>query len=384
MKGGTLLLLLYVLDRIGAFKELRKYLYSLEKVRMLVGIVPLVTSRSGWKFTHTDLHELDLTGKTTIVTGSNIGLGYWTAKHLASRGATVILACRSMAKATAAAAQMHQELTIEKREGMPHEQGVVECIELDLASFESIKRFAECFASKYPVLDALILNAGVVMPAFNLTDEGLECQMGVNHVGHSFLTRLLLPLMKTKPGSGKGLEPASIVVLSSQTHANANSQTLKRSLVLGTVTKQEYKAPEWYANSKLANILFSKQLAKEVGGSAEERSVIVNSLHPGVVFTMAGRHVLEKMNKKINLGIDNWFTLYKLLHGIMWHPKDAALSSVYLAFGKGILAEKVTGCYFHPIGYQLKPSTKAMDSELQEEIWTKTVSLIATLEEKYK
>ena len=133
-----------------------------------------------------------LKGKIAIVTGSNIGgIGFSTARELARKGATVILACRSLDKGMEAQALITKEL--EFVDGA----GKAEYIQLDLTSFNQIQQFSRTFKSKYRQLDMLILNAGVVMCPYEETLDGFEMQLGVNYLGHFLLTKLLMKMIKS-------------------------------------------------------------------------------------------------------------------------------------------------------------------------------------------
>ena len=132
----------------------------------------------------------DQTGRLALVTGASSGLGLETARALASHGATVVLGCRSRARAEAA----RQEL-------LPTATGPIDLLDLDLADLESVDRAAAAMAERYGRLDLLINNAGVMAPPRRLTRQGFELQFGTNHLGHFALTRALLPLLQRRPGA---------------------------------------------------------------------------------------------------------------------------------------------------------------------------------------
>ncbi|MHA2272132.1 MAG: SDR family NAD(P)-dependent oxidoreductase, partial [Candidatus Hodarchaeales archaeon] len=131
----------------------------------------------------------DLSGKTAVVTGANSGTGLQAAKVLASKGAEVIMACRSMEKGEAAAGEIREE----------YPDTTVKVMQLDLADLSSVRSFAEEFNQTYSSLDILLNNAGVMQTPQLKTADGFELQFGTNHLGHFALTGLLLePLMKAK------------------------------------------------------------------------------------------------------------------------------------------------------------------------------------------
>jgi len=126
----------------------------------------------------------DQTGRVAIVTGANSGIGYETAKALAQKGATVILACRSLAKGETAVSQIRQETPTAK----------LDLMQLDLSDLSSVHQFVQEFKERHTRLDLLINNAGVMVPPFTKTKDGFELQFGTNHLGHFALTGLLLLL----------------------------------------------------------------------------------------------------------------------------------------------------------------------------------------------
>lgn len=208
-----------------------------------------------------------LDGKTVIITGANTGIGKETAIDLAKRNARVILACRSQEKGKKA------EVDVRRESGSSD----VHFRQLDLASFESIRKFAEEVLSEELRIDILINNAGVMYCTFGKTEDGFETQFGVNHLGHFLLTNLLLDKIKQAP-------EGRIIVLSSLAHISATK------LDLDTINSKAHYSlfPTAYPKSKLANILFTKALAKRLVGT----NVTVNCLHPGVALTELGRHIV--------------------------------------------------------------------------------------------
>ena len=205
-----------------------------------------------------------LDGKTVIITGANTGIGKETAIDLAKRNARVILACRSQEKGKKA------EVDVRRESG----NSSVHFRKLDLASFDSIRRFSKEVLSEESRVDILINNAGVMYCPFQKTEDGFETQFGVNHLGHFLLTHLLLDKIKQAP-------EGRIIVVSSLGH------TLTSKLDLDTINSEAHYSPYVaYFKSKLANVLFAKALAKRLAGS----NVTANSLHPGAVVTDLKRH----------------------------------------------------------------------------------------------
>uniref|UniRef100_A0A3Q2YVI7 Si:dkey-73n8.3 n=1 Tax=Hippocampus comes TaxID=109280 RepID=A0A3Q2YVI7_HIPCM len=199
---------------------------------------------------------------TAIVTGANTGIGKETAKDLAARGARVILACRDMAKGEQAARDIMREVSCAK----------VVARHLDLADTKSICQFAENIYNTEKALHYLINNAGVALCAFATTVDGFETQFGVNHLGHFFLTFLLLDLLKHSA-------PSRVITLSSIAHIMGRIQ------FDDLAVENNYHPARAYAQSKLANVLFTRELAKRTEG------VTAYSVDPGTVNTEITRHI---------------------------------------------------------------------------------------------
>jgi NAD(P)-dependent dehydrogenase (short-subunit alcohol dehydrogenase family) len=203
------------------------------------------------------LEGVDLTGKTALVTGASAGLGVETVRALRSVGCEVVGAVRDVAKGATA---------------VPG----IDLIELDLADLDSVRRGAGLIAERLPRIDLLINNAGVMAPPLSRTKQGFELQLGTNHLGHFVLTNALLPSL---------VAGSRIVNLSSRGHL--------RSPILwddphfrDESTYEKWKA---YGQSKTANILFTVELEKRLGGTG----IHSYALHPGVIMTELSRHLTD-------------------------------------------------------------------------------------------
>ena len=209
--------------------------------------------------------EALLTGKTVIITGSNTGIGKETAVDLAKRNARVILACRSVQKGEEAAVE------VRKRSGSDN----ILFIQLDLASLASVRRFATRILEEEPRVDILINNAGVMACPYSKTEDGFEMQFGVNHLGHFLLTNLLLERIKESP-SARIVNVSSLGYLFGKVRFDDLGAELSYS--------------RWgaYYQSKLANILFTRSLAKRLEGV----NITVNAVHPGSIDTELTRYII--------------------------------------------------------------------------------------------
>jgi NAD(P)-dependent dehydrogenase (short-subunit alcohol dehydrogenase family) len=200
----------------------------------------------------------DLSGTTAIVTGANSGIGWHTARALAEHGARVVLAVRDVEKGKIAADRIRSGVTAA-------DVGVVH---LDLASMSSVRAFGDAWAEP---LDLLINNAGVMTPPKRvLTDDGFELQFGTNHLGHFVLTGMLLrTLVHSRAGR--------VVTVSSTAHHSGKADVVDGNL------GDTYEAQHAYGNSKLANLLFARELQRQF--DAHQLPLVSTAAHPGVAAT---------------------------------------------------------------------------------------------------
>lgn len=212
--------------------------------------------------------EQDVTsqkGKTIIITGANTGLGYEAARVLSSKGARVLIACRSEQKANDA---------IERIRGL-HQQAELDYVPLDLGSLDSVENCAKRIQTEEKV-DVLINNAGIMVPPYELTAEGFESQFGVNHLGPFALTGLLLDKLSETPD-------ARVVNTSSIAHKTGK-------IFFSDISAEiKYSATGRYAQSKLANLLFSFELQRRL--EAAGTSTISVACHPGIADTELSRYL---------------------------------------------------------------------------------------------
>ncbi|CAH0381036.1 unnamed protein product [Bemisia tabaci] len=213
-----------------------------------------------------------LDGKVAIITGCNSGMGKETAMELYKRGARVIMACRNLEKAESAMCDIQQQTASLKS------VGVIFIKKLDLASFTSIRECAADIIGSEEHIHLLVNNAGAFFPTRELTQDGHELQFQTNYLGHFLFTRLLLPkIMKSAPA--RIITVSSIAYIWGDDKMHYDDITLERSYT-------PYRA---YIRSKLANVLFSAELARRLKGT----EVTTYSLHPGLVATDIFRHLEE-------------------------------------------------------------------------------------------
>lgn len=228
----------------------------------------------GAKWTSADM--VDVTGKTVIITGANSGLGFETAYVLAGKGAEVILAVRNTSKGEKAVDRITSTY--------PHAN--VRVMPLDLSDLSSIRHFSDSFLENYDSLSILINNAGVMIPPYSQTKDGFELQLGSNHLGHFALTGLLLPKILATPKS-------RVVTLSSLAAING---FIDFNNIDG---KSHYKAMKFYAQSKLANLLFARELQNKF--EQHQANSISVACHPGLSHTnLMSRGTGKPVNKLIH------------------------------------------------------------------------------------
>jgi NAD(P)-dependent dehydrogenase (short-subunit alcohol dehydrogenase family) len=281
----------------------------------------------------------DLTDKVAIVTGANSGIGYEMARALARKQATVILACRNKDKGAAAVRQIDQEYPAAKAELIP----------LDLSDLAAVRRFADEFARRYQRLDLLINNAGIMQVPFGKTADGFEVQFGTNHLGHFALTGLLLDLSLHTP-------QARIVTVSSIMHrfgridfANLNSE-------------QRYSRSGAYAQSKLANLLFTYELQRRFENAGVD--TIAVAAHPGWTATNLQSHSL----------------MYSALNPLMAQPPPmGAQPALYAATAPDVHG----GEYYGPRGWlevrgypiKVQSNGRSHDMAVAARLWTVSETL---------
>ncbi len=249
----------------------------------------------------------DMEGKTILVTGANAGIGFATALGIAEQGAQVLMVCRSKERG-AKARDM-----IEAETGNPS----VHLLIADLSYQASIRSLAEEVKFRFDRLHALVNNAGIIPRRWTATQDGLELQFAVNHLAYFLLTNLLLDLLKAGA-------PARVVNLSSMVHSGAalDFEDLQSQ-------KGKYNRRAVYGRTKLANILFTYELARKV----ENAGVTANALHPGIVTTNLLADIVGVPRK------------LKAVTGIASVGIEAgAKGSIYLATSSEV--EGVSGKYF--------------------------------------
>ncbi|KAK4119806.1 NAD(P)-binding protein, partial [Parathielavia appendiculata] len=279
-----------------------------------------------------------LTDKVILVTGGNVGLGKQAVLEYARHHPRLIwLAARSVPKANAAVAEIKEQVP----------DAAIRVIELDLTSFVSIKRAAATVLASSPRLDILMLNAGIMAAPPGLTADGYELQFGTNHMGHALLTKLLLPLL-TQTASAASTD-VRIVSLSSHGHISAakpgiDFASLKtRAEAMGALGR--------YFQSKLANVLWARQLARECP------QLTVAAVHPGVVQTQ----LMERATGA------PWIirALTRAGMGLLATLEEGVRNQLWASVAPGV----ESGEYYEPVGVKGKASVYGVDDGLARRLW---------------
>ena len=282
----------------------------------------------------------DQSGRVAIVTGSSSGIGYETARVLAMKNATVIIAVRNPQKG---------EKALQKIKDQNQNANVMTMV-LDLADLNSIRSFVAEFALKFERLDLLINNAGVMAPPYSKTVNGFELQFGTNHLGHFALTMQLMDLLRKTSGS-------RIVTVSSNMHksGNLNFDDLNWE-------KRKYKAWEAYGASKIANLYFTYELDHQL--KSGKSGPLVTASHPGWTATELQRHTS-------GVGFLNNFFAQDITMG--------ALPTLYAAVGPDVQG----GDYYGPSGFmemkgypkKTESDAKSKDKDIARKLWQESEKL---------
>ena len=304
-----------------------------------------------------NLLKKDMTGQRVIITGANSGIGWVTARQLAKQGAQVTMACRRLEEGKAKAREIKAE----------HKSADLEVRVLDLASLSSVRAFAQAYRNDHDELHILINNAGVMNTKEGKTEDGFETQIGINHLGHFLLVELLKDQLINSA-------PSRVVVLSSCFHDKAMGREGIIDLDDLHFENRKYNGWTAYAQSKLANLLHAKSLARRL----KEDGVTVVSVHPGWVRTNLGRHTAPNFVQNILLRpvfslmgqIDAWQGAQTSLYAAL---SDDLESGAYYS-QTGVYRDKSKNAGGWPL---ISPNPQAQDDALADALYEHSLSLVS-------
>ena len=283
-----------------------------------------------------------LDGQLAIVTGASSGIGVETARALAFAGAHVVMACRSVSGGEAVAATLRAQL--------PANGGTFEVAALDLADLVSVRAFVARFLGSGRRLDLLINNAGVMARPLEFTAQGIESQLGTNHLGHFALTCGLLPALSAR---------GRVVTLASSVHTRGNPAHVLAALTTDPgLTTRPYSPYGAYDDSKLANVLFVRGLTRRLAEGQQAFAV-----HPGVIGTNLARSmgVLGKV-----------FVFFLKLFSKT--PAQGAATSVFAATAPELAGK--SGAFLADCA--VTPLSREGQDELAEQLWAASEQIVAT------
>ena len=284
---------------------------------------------------------MSMQGKVVVITGANTGVGLETAVGVAQQGATTVLACRNQAKADAAAHEVTQRTWNDD----------VHTVSLDLADLASVRKAADEILTRWDRLDVLDNNAGGTWSERQETEQGLEYTMGVCHIGHFYLTRLLLNRLQSTA-------PARVINVTSVGHHAA----FKGMRFDDLQSERGYDGMEVYCRAKLANVLFTRELARRMAGTG----VTANTAHPGWVRSRFGMD--GDTTGKSAFG-------FRAMRPFQISPRTGAKTSVYLATSPAVATR--TGEYW----VRSKPGhmgKHAKDDTAALRLWDESERLLAS------
>jgi NAD(P)-dependent dehydrogenase (short-subunit alcohol dehydrogenase family) len=273
-------------------------------------------------------------GKICVVTGATSGIGLVTAQALARQDATLIIIARNAERGAATVSRIQQETG----------NSAVELMVADLSAQEQVRQLAKEFQHRFARLDVLVNNAGAFFARRQLSQDGLEMTFALNHLAYFLLTNLLLDPLRAA-------DSARIVNVSSEAHRRAR---LDFADLQG---QRRYTGWRAYARSKLANILFTYELARRLAGTG----IVANALHPGFVATNFGRH-----NRSVTA------VLFRILQLAAISPEEGAQTIIYLASSP--VVKGVTGEYFVK-QKAIRSSQVSYDRAAAERLWQVSAEL---------
>ncbi len=286
----------------------------------------------------------DLEGKTALITGSNSGLGYYTAKALAEKNCHVILSCRTPEKSIATKNKLQKLIP----------QAQLSTIEIEMSDFNKVSNKCDQISNEFDNLDLLINNAGIMHPPKTLNSQGYEIQFAVNHLSHMLLTLKLIPLLEK-------IKHSRIVTVTSlaQFFGKISWNNLR--------AENYYNKQESYANSKLANIMFALELSQKL----KEKNILSLAAHPGIAKTNLFNAQRPNPSRIEKISLD-------LFSPIFQSAEMGALPQLYAATSDSVKSGDHYGPKFNFRGHPKlsKTSPAALNTIERKSLWNKSLEII--------
>ena len=286
----------------------------------------------------------DLEGKTALITGSNSGLGYYTAKALAEKNCHVILSCRNPEKSIATKNKLQKLIP----------QAQLSTIEIEMSDFNKVSNKCDQISNEFDNLDLLINNAGIMHPPKTLNSQGYEIQFAVNHLSHMLLTLKLIPLLEK-------INKSRIVTVTSlaQFFGKVGWENLK--------AEDYYNKQESYATSKLANIMFALELSQKL----KEKNILSLAAHPGIAKTNLFNAQRPNPSRFERFSLE-------LFSPIFQSAEMGALPQLYAATSNSVKTGDHYGPKFNFRGHPKlsKTSPSALNTIERKNLWNKSLDII--------
>ena len=286
----------------------------------------------------------NLEGKTALITGSNSGLGYYTAKALAEKNCHIILLCRTQEKSINTKNKLQKLIP----------QAQLSTIGMEMADFNDVSSKCDQISNEFDKLDLLINNAGIMHPPKTLNSQGYEIQFAVNHLSHMLLTLKLIPLLEK-------IKNSRVVTVTSlaQFFGKVGWKNLK--------AENYYNKQESYATSKLANIMFALELSNKL----EEKDILSLAAHPGIAKTNLFNAQRPNPSRIEKFSLD-------LFSPIFQSAEMGALPQLYAATSKSVKSGDHYGPKFNFRGYPKlsKTSSEALNVTERKILWNKSLDII--------
>uniref|UniRef100_A0A7S2RH42 Uncharacterized protein n=1 Tax=Mucochytrium quahogii TaxID=96639 RepID=A0A7S2RH42_9STRA len=362
-----------LLTQYGVFYHAGKYALEVTGMPFGVGFGTLTLPPGGFKsvFDYSDVKPHALDGKVALVTGGNAGLGYYTALHLAEKGARTVIACRNKDKGNKAVADIKAAIGSDTK-------GTIEMMILDTSSMESVSKFTKEFKSKFKQLDIFVQNAGIAnipIDSDSINKDGIETIFATNHLGHFKITLDLLDLIDKAADINK--DARVVFVAAPFVFEQDKVYTDLKSLNAAAKGANLQALNPMYGHSKVCNVLFCTELARRL----RSKRIYINSLHPGGVISNIWGPIVASWKKALPGPLKAWpqRMLDYVMNNMFFTSEQGALTQFYLAASPDVATKGTTGKYFHQVAFEVPlPAwvTAEKGKKLATDLWKFSLDLL--------